>query len=47
MNSPVRSIMHASLPVIRNMGLSEYLATWRAMQTFTAERDAATERYER
>jgi len=42
MNSPVRSIMHAPLPVIRNMGLSEYLPTWRAMQTFTAERDAAT-----
>ncbi|MDE2137305.1 MAG: lipoyl(octanoyl) transferase LipB [Gammaproteobacteria bacterium] len=29
-------------PVIRHLGLSEYEPTWRAMQRFTAARDAAT-----
>jgi lipoyl(octanoyl) transferase len=29
-------------PAIRNLGLAEYLPTWRAMQTFTSKRNAAT-----
>ena len=29
-------------PVIRHLGRVEYEPTWRAMQRFTAERDAAT-----
>jgi lipoyl(octanoyl) transferase len=32
----------APAPVIRRLGLTEYEPTWRAMQRFTAERDAAT-----
>ncbi len=30
------------MPVIRRLGLVEYLPVWRAMQRFTDERDAAT-----
>jgi lipoyl(octanoyl) transferase len=29
-------------PALRSLGLADYVPTWRAMQTFTAERNAAT-----
>lgn len=29
-------------PLVRRLGRTDYLATWRAMQRFTAERDAGT-----
>jgi lipoyl(octanoyl) transferase len=32
----------APAPIVRRLGLVEYQPTWRAMQRFTAERDAAT-----
>jgi lipoyl(octanoyl) transferase len=33
-------------PALRSLGLADYLPTWRAMQTFTAERHAAATRDE-
>lgn len=34
--------MGESRPLIRRLGLTDYETTWRAMQTFTAARDATT-----
>ena len=31
-----------SAPIVRRLGLVDYLPTWQAMQAFTARRDAAT-----
>ena len=36
-----REVMNRA-PVVRRLGRTEYEPTWRAMQTFTAARDAAT-----
>ena len=33
---------HRSLVTVRKLGLADYVSTWRAMQTFTAERTADT-----
>ena len=39
---PDASPVAGSAPVIRKLGLSDYEETWRAMQSFTAERNAGT-----
>lgn len=41
MNSPDFSLTPV-VPLVRHMGLTNYVSTWREMQAFTAARDAAT-----
>lgn len=38
MNSPV----YMQAPILRDLGISEYLPVWRAMQKFTVEREVTT-----
>ena len=38
---PARELRMSDAPLIRHLGLAPYEPTWRAMQRFTDERDAA------
>ncbi len=39
---PPTTRVTASAPTLRQLGVADYVSTWRAMQTLTAQRDAAT-----
>jgi lipoyl(octanoyl) transferase len=42
--TPAQPVTHATAlaPTVRQLGMADYVTTWRAMQTFTQQRDAST-----